>query len=247
MFTTSTSTPSRRLFFVVFVAGVLMLAVAVSVWSGSPRHSILAWWDRAPDRAAEGQPGHRAFLNVERRCKWQTIRPDNYDPLERGGSVPFADETYSVDEDCVRGILRTQGPYTSVSATLGAVLPRPQSAVAFSGNFSAAQRWNSEEPLKGDLQLYREQVVSSLARVGIEQTIRVAASEQCIRSVPKWCVISGSEYYSDTGEIISETPSIQLALVIAVLGALGSFFPLQVSSLWRLSFGRLIVWIRKGR
>lgn len=247
MLTTSTSTPSRRLFFVGFVVGVLILIVAVVVWSSEPRHSILARWDRAPDRAAEGQPGHRAFLNIERRCKWQTTPPANYNPLARGGPVPFSDETYSVDDGCVRNVLGAQKAYASAPAALAAALPGPQSAVELFRFHSATRPWNSEEPLKGDLQLYREQLMSSLGRIGVEPAHQVTVSEQCVRSVPKWCVISGAEYYSDAGTIISETPLIQLAVAVTLLGALGSFFPARVSSLWRLTFGRLIQWVREGR
>jgi hypothetical protein len=247
MLAASTSTPSRRLFFVGFVVGIFMLTISVVVWSGEPRHSILARWDRAPDRAAEGQPGHRAFVNIERSCKWQTTPPANYNPLARGGPVPFSDVTYSVDGGCIRNVLGAQESYASAPATLAAALPRPQSAVELFRFHSATRPWNSEEPLKGDLQLYREQLMSSLGRIGVEPAVQVAASEQCVQSIPKWCVVSESEYYSDAGSIISETPSIQLSLAVTLLGALGSFFSAQVTSVWRFTFGRLFQWVKGGR
>ena len=246
MLTASTSTPSRRLFLIGFVVGILMLTVAVVVWSNEPRHSLLARWDRAPDRTAEGQQSHRAFVNIERSCQWQTTPPASYNPLTRGGPVPFSDETYSVDEGCIRNIIGAQKSYAALPATLADDLPRPQSAVELFRLHAATRPWNSEEPLKGDLQLYRGQLMSSLGRIGVEPTLQRAAAERCVRSVPKWCVVSKSEYYSDAGSIISETPQIQFALAVMLLGALGSFFPTQVSFLWRLSVGRLIQWVKEG-
>ena len=239
MLAAATRTRSQRLCFLVLIGGCVALAVRLAVLATQPGHFIYA-------ESAVG-PGHgaaptRDLWNVRRYCQWQGTAPANYNPLTSSREVPFADETYAVDTTCVQKLLHAE----NLPPPVPYALPASQSATALFQMHTATRGWNSPDPLLSDIQLYRQQVVASASRLGLSERAQRQAAVTCIISVPKWCVVSKTEYYTAADEILIESPAMSLSLLAILVGAIGSFFSRQLVALWSATAGRLVRWVKSG-
>ena len=240
----------ERLSFAIAAIAFAVFGLRIYLWLQQPDHLFSRNTVSIPDYPFDG-PFYRSrsqssFIQNHRACTWTDVKPQDVNQSYDGPTM-VTDELLSIDTACLFDATDKLIAFDSlIQLSTFDLLTRKYGNILLLEDMSKKESTLPKGNPSGE-DIFIELATKALSKSGRSVSASRETVNRCLAKKPVWCLETNRLTNVHVWSIVKEDFYMVASLGVFILGFVCAFFSAAMHWFWKISFGKILAWIKDGK